>query len=98
MADKSDYGWKPVSEYLDNELADDDQDAKKMKKAKKEAQRKIAESRAAKDAKARLWFRNPRSPGDTISNSSPSPSPFSLSAGNYSPQPVFLLAREVQEA
>ena len=97
MADKSDYGWKPVGEYLDNELADDDQDAKKMKKAKKEAQRKIAESRAAKAAKARLWFRNPRSPGDTIANSSPSPSPFSLSAGNYSPQPVFLLAREVQE-
>ena len=98
MADKSDYGWKPVGEYLDNELADDDQDAKKMKKAKKEAQRKIAESRAAKAAKARLWFRNPRSPGDTIANSSPSPSPFSLSAGNYSPRPVFLLAREVQEA
>ena len=69
-----------------------------MKKAKKEAQRKIAESRAAKAAKARLWFRNPRSPGDTIANSSPSPSPFSLSAGNYSPQPVFLLSREVQEA
>ena len=44
------------------------------------------------------WFRNPRSPGDTIANSSPSPSPFSLSAGNYSPRPVFLLAREVQEA
>ena len=87
-----------VGEYLDNELADDDQDAKKMKKAKKEAQRKIAESRAAKAAKARLWFRNPRSPGDTIANSSPSPSPFSLSAGNYSPRPVFLLAREVQEA
>ena len=35
MADKSDYGWKTVGEYLDNELADDDQDSKKMKKAKK---------------------------------------------------------------
>ena len=98
IADKSDYGWKTVGEYLDNELADDDQDAKKMKKAEKEAQRKIAESHAAKAAKARLWFRNPRSPGNTIANSSPSPSPFSLSAGNYSPRAVFLLAREVQEA
>ena len=29
IADKSDYGWKSVGEYLDNELADDDQDAKK---------------------------------------------------------------------
>ena len=37
IADKSDYGWKTVGEYLDNELADDDQDAKKMKKAEKEA-------------------------------------------------------------
>ena len=86
IADKSDYGWKTVGEYLDNELADDDQDAKKMKKAEKEAQRKIAESRAAKATKARPWFRNPRSPGNTIANSSPSSSPFSLSAGNYSPR------------
>ena len=91
MADKTDYGWKTVGEYLDNELADDDRDAKKIKKAKQEAQRKIAESRAAKAAKARLWFmtfRNPthRSPGNTIANSSPSPSPFSLSVGNYSPR------------
>ncbi|CAH3041948.1 unnamed protein product, partial [Porites lobata] len=80
IADKSDYGWKTVGEYLDDELADDDQDAKKMKKAEKEAQRKIAESRAAKATKARPWFRNPRSPGNTIGNSSPSSSPFSLSA------------------
>ena len=86
MADKSDYGWKTVGENLDNELADDDQDAKKMKKAEKEAQRKIPESRAAKAVKARPWFRNPRSLGNTIANSSPSPSPFSLSAGNYSPR------------
>ena len=59
IADKSDYGWKTVGEYLDDELADDDQDANKMKKAEKEAQRKIAESRAAKATKARPWFRNP---------------------------------------
>ena len=85
-ADKSDYGWKTVGEYLDNELADDDQDAKKMKKAEKEAQRKIAESRAAKAVKARTRFRNPRSLGNTTANSSPSPSPFSLSAGSYSPR------------
>ena len=62
--EKSDYGWKTGGEYLDNELADDDQDTKKTKKAEKEAQRKI----------------------NTIANSSPSPSPFSLSAGNYSPR------------
>ena len=45
IADKSEYGWKTVGEYLDNELADNDQDAKKMKKAEKEAQRKLAETR-----------------------------------------------------
>ena len=37
IADKSDYGWTTVGEYLENELADDGQDAKKMKKAEKEA-------------------------------------------------------------
>lgn len=46
--------WLPLEnswEYLDNELADDDPDAKKMKKAEKEAQRKIAQSRAPKAVK-----------------------------------------------
>ncbi|CAB4016689.1 Hypothetical predicted protein [Paramuricea clavata] len=43
--DKSEYGWKTVSEYLDNELADDEEDAKKIKKAEKEAQRKLNETR-----------------------------------------------------
>ena len=95
IADKSDYGWKSVGEYLDNEHADDDQDAKKMKKAEKEAQRKVAESRAPKAAKACPCIRNPRSPGNTIANSSPYP------ALSLYPQetilPVFLLPREVQK-
>ena len=37
MGDRSDFGWKTVGEYLDNELAENDEDAKKMKKAEKEA-------------------------------------------------------------
>ena len=37
LTDKSEYRWKTVSEYLDNELADDEEDAKKIKKAEKEA-------------------------------------------------------------
>ena len=37
MADRSEYGWKTVGEYLDNELADNDEDARKMKKAEKDA-------------------------------------------------------------
>ena len=55
IADKSKYGWKTVGEYQDNELTDNDQDAKKMKKEEKEAQRKLAETRASKAAKARCW-------------------------------------------
>ena len=56
MADRSDFGWKTVGEYLDNELAENDEDAKKMKKAEKEAQRKIAEARASKTAKRSASF------------------------------------------
>ena len=52
LADKSEYGWKTVSEYLDNELADDEEDAKKIKKAEKEAQRKLNETRNATKTRA----------------------------------------------
>ena len=69
-----------MGEYLDNELADDEQDAKKMKKAEKEAQRKIAESRAVKAVKARAWYKTSRAPGATAT--SPSPSPLALSTGS----------------
>lgn len=44
IADKSEYGWNTVDEYLDNKLASNDQDTKKMKKAEKEAQRKLAKT------------------------------------------------------
>ena len=40
MADPSDFAWKTVGEYLDNELADNDEDAKK----------KAEKSSAAKDS------------------------------------------------
>ena len=51
MADRSDFGSKTVGEYLDNKLAENDEDAKKMKKTEKEAQPKIADARASKMAK-----------------------------------------------
>ena len=51
MADRSDFGWKAVGEHLDN-----DEDTKQMKKAEREAQRKIAEARASKMAKSRASF------------------------------------------
>ena len=54
IADLSEYGWKTVGKYRDNELADNDEDANKMRKAEKEAQRKMAETRATKLAKSRI--------------------------------------------
>ena len=49
IADKSDYGWKTVEEYLDNELARRRwSERHENEESRKEAQRKIAESRAAK--------------------------------------------------
>ena len=40
IADKSEYAWKTVGEYLQNALADNAQDAKKMKKAEKRSSEK----------------------------------------------------------
>lgn len=62
IADKSEYGWKTVGEYLDNELANNDEDVKKLRKAEKEAQRKITET------KTRSWLKSPRPQGSTASS------------------------------
>ena len=56
MAHCPDLGWKMVGEYLDNKLAENNEDAKKMKKAKKETQRKIADACASKMAKSHASF------------------------------------------
>ena len=37
LADKSEYGWATIQEYVDDELADNESDAKKIKKAEKRA-------------------------------------------------------------
>ena len=59
IADQSEYDWKTVGEYMHNELAGNDEDAKKMRKAEKEAQRKIAETRATKPVKNSSRFSRP---------------------------------------
>ena len=41
LADKSEYGWATVQEYVSDELADDEADASKIKKAEKRAAVKI---------------------------------------------------------
>ena len=66
IADKSEYDRKTNGDYLDNKLADNDQDAKKMKKAEKEAQRKLVKTHASKAAKARSWsFKSTKVVGGT---------------------------------
>ena len=75
-ADRSEYGWKTVGENMDNERADNDEDAKKMRKAEKEAQRKIAENRATKLAKNRSRFSRPLG-----STTIPAPWQYSYSPG-----------------
>ena len=51
LADKSEFGWGTDNEYLMDELASDDEDAKKIK---------TAERRAAQKSKERLASRNKR--------------------------------------
>ena len=41
LADRSEYCWKTVGEYMNNELADNDEDAKKMRKAERRLNGKL---------------------------------------------------------
>ena len=47
LADKSEFGWKTVEEYTQHELAEDEQDTKKIRHAEERAE-KAFKSRAAK--------------------------------------------------
>ena len=58
LADKSDYGWATVSEYLSDEPASDSDDEKRMYRAEKRAERKVKEKQRQKRAKPRFSFLN----------------------------------------
>ena len=45
MADKSDFGWSTVNEYLSDELASNSDDEKRMYRAERRAERKTKERR-----------------------------------------------------
>ena len=47
LADRSDYGWDAVQEYEKDELAEDDDDAKRLEKAEKAAEQKAFKKRRA---------------------------------------------------
>lgn len=46
MADKSDFGWSTVNEYLSDELASNSDDEKRMYRAERRAERKAEERRS----------------------------------------------------
>ena len=58
LADKSDYSWATVSEYLSEELFSDSDDEKRMYRAEKRAERKVKEKKRQKRAKPRFSFLN----------------------------------------
>ncbi|CAH3184254.1 unnamed protein product [Porites lobata] len=59
LADKSEFGWKTVQEYTQHELAEDDQDGKKIRRAEERAEKSL-KSVAAKRSKKQGGF--PSSP------------------------------------
>lgn len=78
LADKSLYGWKTVLEYKHNDLADDDEDEKKIHRA---------ESRAARITKrfsSRSQRRSPLHQSPQPSQTLPSPAP-SFQRSNFQP-------------
>ena len=62
IADRSDYGWDVVQEYISDELAADSDDEKKLLKAEKVAEQKSQKKRAAA----------PKSSGGSKSSAAPS--------------------------
>ena len=55
LADKSEFGWKTVEEYIEHELADDEQDGKKIHRAGERAE-KALKSVASQKAKKQGSF------------------------------------------
>ena len=55
LAYKSEFGWKTVQEYTQHELAEDDQDGKKIRHAEERAEKSL-KSVAAKKSKKRGGF------------------------------------------
>ena len=59
LADRSEYGWDAVNEYEKDELAEDDDDAKRLEKAEKAAEQKAFRKRRAAGRGGRGRARRP---------------------------------------
>ena len=51
LADKSDFGWKTVDEYVKHELAVDEEDGKKIRRAEERAEKAVKSTVARKSAR-----------------------------------------------
>ena len=78
LADKSDFGWATVQEYVADDLADNDVDASKIKKAEKRAAAKV------KSLQEKKRKSNPK-PSFSVPSSSIGASKFGDGAGSLSP-------------
>ena len=78
LADKSDFGWATVQEYVADDLADNDVDASKIKKAEKRAAAKV---KSLQEKKRKY---NPK-PSFSVPSSSIGASKFGDGAGSLSP-------------
>ena len=63
LADKSDFGWKTVDEYVKHELAVDEEDGKKIRRAEERAEKAVKSTVARKSARRAISSRSsvPRS-------------------------------------
>ena len=58
LADKSDFGWKTVDDYVKHELAVDEEDGKKIRRAEERAEKAVKSTVARKSARRALSSRS----------------------------------------
>lgn len=58
IADRSEFGWELVKEYAEDELADDTDDEKRIRRAEKEAEKRIASRKKVAAGKNKRSFRS----------------------------------------
>ena len=61
LADKSEFGWKTVQEYIQHELVDSEADGKKFRRAEERAEKALKSAAAKKSAQRRAFPRSYRS-------------------------------------
>ena len=60
LADKSGFGWKTVDEYVKHELAVDEEDGKKIRRAEERAEKAVKSTVARKNRQGGLFLLVPR--------------------------------------